>query len=209
MTLESRLIGAAAMLAVILVLGACGGATVEVTGRAKAATSESTATTVADGARDSAPSTTPPTTAAPTSPAPTTAPATSAAPAERSDEAYCAAAGRLMNSGLQSALDLDVLGTDSEATKTKFKEAMHSFDGFVSDMERSAPSAVAADMKTVSSATSAAVDALDSASGVRGLFDAMKNVQTREATEASERVASYTLEHCGFSLEGSATTTTD
>lgn len=205
MTLKTGLAGSAALLAVSLVLGACGAASIEVTGRAKAATSESTTTTPADRPGDTAPSTTPPATTTPPSPASTATPTTSPAPVERSDETYCAAAGRLMDSGLQSALDLDVLGTDSEAATTKFKEAMHSFERFVADMEASAPSTIATDMKTVSNATSTAVDALDTASGVDGLFDAMKNIQTAEAAKASERVASYTLEHCGFSLEGTAT----
>lgn len=204
MTVKARLTGAAAILAAALVLGACGAASVEVTGRAKAATSGSTTTAPGDRPGDTAPSATPPATTTPPSPAPTTVPTTSPAPTERSDEAYCAAAGRLVNSGLESALDLDFDLTDNEAAKAKLTDSMHSFDGFVADMARSAPPAIAADMQTVSDATSAAVDALDTASGVHGMFDVMKNFETAEAAEAAERVASYTLEHCGFSLEGTA-----
>lgn len=201
----------AAFVVAAVLLGACGTAQVEVTGKAKTLASDAasaaldTDVTIVDGTTqdttgDTAPSTTRAVPAPTTAPAPTTPPA----PVERSNEAYCAAAGKVLNSGLDSALNLDVPNPDAEAVKARFVEAMRTAERLIGDMERAAPSAIAADMKLVAEATSAAVDALDTAQGIGELFDSMAAMETREVAAASERVTAYTLEHCGFSLEASA-----
>ncbi|HET8930778.1 MAG TPA: hypothetical protein VFN21_08995 [Acidimicrobiales bacterium] len=204
MTLKARLTGAAALLAATLLLGACGAATVEVTGRAKATTPGPETTVADDGPGDTAPSTVPAATTAPP-PAPTGAPTTSPAPTERSDEAFCNAAGKVLDTGVQSMPDLDLANPDLDAAKQQLIESMRTIERVVTAMDRAAPPAIAADMHTVAAATTAAVASIDDAKSGEDLFNSMSDLTTTEVASATEGVTRYTLEHCGFSLEGTAT----
>lgn len=211
MTSPSRLRSLAFVAAFVAaaLLGACGTAKVEVTGKAKTLASDAasaaldTDVTIVDGTTqdtsgDTAPSTTR------TVPAPTTAsaPTTAPAPAERSDEAFCKAAGKVLDTGLQSMPDLDLADPDLDAAKHQLIESMHSIEQIVTAMDRAAPPAIATDMHTVAAATTAAVASIDDAKSGEDLFNSMSDLTTSEVASATERVTRYTVEHCGFSLEG-------
>lgn len=210
MTTTLRIAGAATLLAGTLLLASCGAGTVEVTARAKSRNAD-TSTTVDDGISTSSAPETPATTAqtpatTTRSPGATDAPSMSAPGSERSNEAFCAAAGQVVNSGLTDlqSLDLGKLPTRDEGM-AKFKDWMHTVDGIMGQMDATAPPAIAADMHTVAVATHKSVQAMSSATSPMQMLSSHDIMGDSASAAASARVAQYTLGHCGFSLQGHAT----
>lgn len=193
-----RSTGIAALIAGTVLVTSCGVGTVEVKGRSKAA--DAVATTLAAG-----PTTTrtpPDTTTAPTTTVPTTsAPAAAPSSGDRSDQAFCAAAGRVLNSGLDSIQHFD-MGDKPDVGKAmdNFKAWMTSVDEIVTAMDATAPAAIAEDMHTVAVATHKSVAALQSAGNFGDMMGSDDIMGDADSAAASERVARYTMDHCGFSL---------
>lgn len=210
MTTTFRITGAATLLAGTLLLASCGARTVEVTARAKPP--ETGASTTLDDSVSTSSTPDEPTTTVGRPPATTTrSPRTTDAPSpstgpERSNEAFCAAAGDIVDSGLTGLQSLNLRNPPTGAEgMAKFKEWMHTVDGIMARMDATAPPAIAADMHTVALATHKSVQAMSSATGPRQMLGSGDIMGDSASAAASARVVQYTLEHCGFSLQGHAT----
>lgn len=197
----------AAAVVTTMLLASCGPATVEVHARADTG-DPAGATTVADAPSTTIAGTVESTT---TTPATTQALATSStttAPAPdgtgRSVEAFCAAAGETVDDGLGRIVNSDIGDFDAESMMDTFKRTMNSVADAMARMDRVAPPEIAEDMHTLATQAAQAAKSIQSAQSLRDLWGSSDAVGSVDSTSASLHVAEYTLEHCGFSIEGTA-----
>ncbi len=210
---RTRVMSGIALVTAVVLLGACGAAKVEVTGKARSLASDAassaldtpvviggTTTTVPP---TTAPSTTVPPTTVPSRTVPSTTVPTGAG--EPGDEAFCTAAADVANAGLDSLGDLDLDRADSAHLLDRFKSTLRGVDEAVGEMDRTAPPAIAADMHTLASELHSLAASVESAQTFGAVLDSMMALDGATAGRAGKRVGAYLSEHCGFGLEGHAT----
>lgn len=194
----------AAVIVTTMLLASCGAATVEVRARAKT-DDPAVSTTVADGPSTTAEEAVDETT---TTPATTQAPSTTTAPAPtgtgRSVEAFCTAAGQMLDDGLGDIQNSDILDFDKQSMIDTFKKTMNSVADAMAKMDRVAPPEIADDMHTVATQAAQAAQSIQSAQSLRDLWGSSDAMGSASSASASMHVGRYALEHCGFSIEGTA-----
>lgn len=201
----------------LMLLSACGTAKVEVSGKAKSLASDAVSaaldteveigvTTTAPGPDESpaSPSTTDPVTGSAT----TTGPTSTTTPPpqnDHSDDAFCRAAAQVANVGLDAVGDFDFTATDSQQLLGQLKSTLRSVDGAITEMDRTAPTEIAADMHTLATELSSLVDSIEADRTFEDVMDSMMALHGATTTDAGKRVGSYLAAHCGFTFEGHAT----
>ena len=201
--------------AAALSLASCGAKTIEITAHAEPAgsstasvestldpgTSLASSSTIVDPTTSIAAATS---TAAPTT---TAGASTAGGSGQRSDEAFCAAAGKLLNSGFGNFSGLDVRNLSSDQLRASFDATLDSVSDALAEMDATAPAEIEADMHTVATNITPTLDALASAKSFSDLFhdetwSGKAATVNGDSARASEHVVSYALDHCGFSIKG-------
>lgn len=81
---------------------------------------------------------------------------------------------------------------------------MNSVAGAMAKMDRVAPPEIADDMHTVATQAAQAAQNIQSAQSLRDLWGSSGTMGSASNASASMHVGRYALEHCGFSIEGTA-----
>lgn len=191
-----RATAAVAAVCAVVLLASCGTAKVEVTGKAKSLASDAATATLDTPVRIGA---------SPSTTATTTVPTTDVPGGERSDDAFCAAAADLVESGFDSVKNFTITGTDRRQFLDQLKAVQGDVDDAIRRMDQTAPSAIAPDMHTLATEMEALTRSIDADQDVGDLLDSMATIDGSTIIEAGERVSSYLAGHCGFSLQGTAT----